>query len=112
MAKEKKSGQTDKRQIALIAYLALGVAMILTTLLLAFTAEGPAMAQVTQAAPTQTLSPLILTQQADYVTIDPDEHHGGGGGSGAGGGRHTQDTSTPTVQATMAPSGENHDTTH
>ena len=109
MAKE-QSRQIDKRQVALIAYLALGVAMVLVTLLLAFTPETPATTQVTAVA-TQTRSPLVLTQQADYVTIDPAAHQGSGTGGGRG--QHAEATPASTIESsTITPSGENHDTSH
>lgn len=108
MAKEQGS-QTDKRQYVLIAYLALGVAMILMTLVLAFTAETPAMTQVT--AVTRTQSPLVLTRQADYVTVEPAAHQGGGLGGGRG--QHAEATPVSTIESgTAAPTGANDDTSH
>lgn len=68
MGKEESISRSDKRQYFLIGYVGVAVVMIALTLVLALTSEDPVAAQV---IPTSTRNPVILTAQADYVTVAP-----------------------------------------
>mgnify|MGYP003538329031 CR=1 FL=1 len=69
MGKEEKRSAADKRHYVLIGYVAICVAMIFMTLVLAFTADTPvAQATETFASPR---SSLQLTLDADYATVAP-----------------------------------------
>ncbi len=60
----KKKRRTDIRQPILIVYVSVCVIAVVLTVVIAF-GEANGASQLTQPTATRTLSPLILTQQAD-----------------------------------------------